>query len=245
MNTNKALALIFTLFAYNTAFACSDASTTSQLTKIETEKLLNNAPTLKHAWQDKAINIKFKDSKIHSTNCIATLEMQLSKNDLDEANQYLDQNPAKRILIAAQGYGVPESTIVEVPFIYKVSEGKVLPSEPNTPELKALHNNLEYTYQLLAQLRIHVDENSTNNIAWSEPELQATKQNCLASKSFNSKSAEFCSCRAEKLSKAISPRQMELVNYIETQPFSIATGSMNGFNKLSENITQACTAKAQ
>jgi hypothetical protein len=243
MKLRMALALISMLVTYNTALACSDASTTSQLTKLETEKLLSNAPTLKHAWQDKAISIQFKDSKMDGNQCISTLELHLPKSDLDEANQHLDQNPAKRILTAAQGYEVPESTIIQVPFSYQVIEGKVMPAEPNTAEVKRLHNNLEYTYQLLAQLRIHVDENSTNNTAWAETELQVTKQNCIANKSFNSKGADFCSCRAEKLSKAISPRQMELVNYIETQPFSIATGSMNGFYKLSENINQACTAK--
>jgi hypothetical protein len=35
---------------------------------------------------------------------------------------------------------------------------------------------------------------------------------------------------------------MELINYIETQPFSVATGSMDGFNKLNEKISEACSA---
>ena len=141
------IALCGTLIGYQTAFGCSDPAMIDQLTSIETQKLLSNAPTFKHAWQDKAITIKLKDSKAEGGQCIISLQVKLPQADLDEANQHLDQNPAKKILSTAQGYSVPDSANVEVPFIYKIIDGKVLPNDPNTPELKALHNNIEYTYQ--------------------------------------------------------------------------------------------------
>jgi hypothetical protein len=230
------------LVAYQYAAACTDPSLTNELTTIETKKLLSNAPTFKQAWQDKAITIEFKDSKVEGNQCLATLVLHLPQADLDEANQHLDQNPAKRILTAAQGYAVPDSAKVEVPFSYQIVDGKAAASNPNTPELKALHNNIEYTYQLLAQLRIHMIDNATNQIAWSDTDLAASTQRCLNNKETKSKGASFCGCLSEKLAKAISPRQMELVNYIETQPFSVATGSMDGFNKLNEKISEACSA---
>lgn len=244
MKIKNLMVFVLMLLIYRGALAsCSDPSAIGKLTTIETEKLLSNAPTFKQAWEDKAIQIVFSNLKDQGNECVALLKLQLPQADLDEANQHLDQNPAKRILIAAQGYSVPDSTTIEVPFTYQIIDGKVLPSNPNTPELKALHNNIEYTYQLLAQLRIHVDENATNQQAWSNSELQASTNSCLNNKAFKSKDVNFCSCRTEKLSKSISAKQMELVNYIETQPFSIATGSMNGFNKLNEKISDACTAR--
>ena len=243
MKIKHLMAFFSALFIYQSAFACDDPSVMKQLTAIETEKLLSNAPTFKQAWQDKAITIQFNNGKAEGGQCIASLRVNLPQIDLDEANQHLDQNPAKRILIAAQGYSVPDSTIIEVPFSYQIVDGKASPHQPNTPELKALHNNIEYTYQLLAQLRIHVDENTINQTAWSKVELDDSTKRCLNNKSLKSKEANFCSCRTEKLSKAISAKQMELINYIETQPFSVATGSMNGFNKLNEKISDSCSAK--
>lgn len=237
------IAFLSMLFVSQGALACSDPLVTKQLTAIETEKLLSNAPTFKQAWEDKAITIQFKSAKAEANLCLASLHIELPQVDLDEANQHLDQNPAKRILLAAQGYSVPDSTSIEVPFSYQVIDGKASPNDPNTPELKTLHNNLEYTYQLLAQLRIHVDENTTNQTAWRQTELEASTKRCLDNKTFKSKDAHFCSCRTEKLAKAISAKQMELINYIETQPFSVATGSMNGFNKLNEKISDTCSEK--
>ena len=237
------IALCGTLIGYQTAFGCSDPAMIDQLTSIETQKLLSNAPTFKHAWQDKAITIKLKDSKAEGGQCIISLQVKLPQADLDEANQHLDQNPAKKILSTAQGYSVPDSANVEAPFIYKIIDGKVLPNDPNTPELKALHNNIEYTYQLLAQLRINVDENMTNQTTWGKAELEASIKECLNNKAYKSKDSNFCACRADKLSRAISPRQMELASYIETQPFSVATGSMDSFNKLNEKISEACLEK--
>ena len=242
MKLKIALTIFFSLFSYQSAFACSEPSVMDQLNSLETEKLLSNAPTFKHAWQDKAINVLFSDIKTEGDHCIATLEVNLAQKDLDEANQHLDQNPANRILIAAQGYAVPEAKAF-VPVIYQVTNGKVDLINPNTPALKSLHNNIEYTYQLLAQLRIHVDENTTNTIAWSSSELDAATQACERNNASKSGDSNFCSCRSNNLSKAISQRQMELVNYIETQPFSVATGSMNGFRKLNEKISETCSVK--
>ena len=77
-----------------------------------------------------------------------------------------------------------------MPFNYQIVDGKASPSNPNTPELKALHNNIEYTYQLLAQLRIHMIDNATNQITWSDAELAASTQRCL-----NNKEIGRASCR--------------------------------------------------
>ena len=225
-----------------TANACNEDSAIEQLIKIEEKKILSNAPTLKHAWQDKLFTFNFKDFTHEGVQCKATLKVSIPQKDLDETNQHLDQNPAKRILVAAQGYGVPENTVIEVPFYYQIVDGKTIPNDPNSAELKSLHNNLEYTYQLLAQLRINVEENLSNSSPWSEPELIAEIKYCQDNTLYKNKAANFCNCRASKLSKVISPRKMELIHYIQTQPYSVATGSTMSFEKLSEKIDASCSS---
>ena len=238
-----AIVLSFLVMKYQNALACADSDDMAQLKQIESEKLLSNAPTFKQAWIEKTINIKFTPKRSVDDQCMASFEIQLPQKDIDEATQHLDQNPAKRILLAAQGYAVPDKNSIETPFYYEMTNGKVVPSETKNTELKSLHNNLEYTYQLLAQLRANVDEKSVNLTPWSTEEINAAIQTCRNKQSSKSEAVNFCPCRIEQLSKNISAKQMELINYIETQPFSVATGSLNGFQKLSEKVNHECSTK--
>lgn len=239
------IAIVLSLLALNfqSALACNDDDAMAQLNQIESEKLLSNAPTFKQAWIEKTISIKFTPQKTSDNQCMASFEIKLPQVDIDEATQHLDQNPAKRILLGAQGYAVPDKTSIEIPYHFQMANNKVVPIDLKNTELKSLHNNLEYTYQLLAQLRANVDEKSINQTAWSTQETNSAIQNCQNQASSNSDTSKFCACRIEQLAKNISAKQLELINYIETQPFSVATGSLNGFQKLSEKINQECSTK--
>jgi hypothetical protein len=241
MHLKATLAFASLLLCSQHASACSAPAVIDQLTSIETQKLLSNAPTFKQAWQDQAIRFQFKNARAEGSTCTASLEIHLPQADLNEANQYLDQNPAKRILIAAQGYAIPEQTTTEVPFNFQILDGKVSASDPNAPEVKALHNNIEYTYQLLAQLRVSVDELNNNKTPWNNEEIKVANDNCNNSKM--SQGTSFCACRIDQVSKVISAKQMELIRYIETQPFSVATGSLDSFHKFSEKVDASCTAQ--
>ena len=240
----RLIAIVLSLLAmnYQNALACNDDAM-AQLKQIETEKLLSNAPTFKQAWTAGAIGIKFTSPQASDDQCVALFEIKLPQVDIDEATQHLDQNPAKRILIAAQGYAVPEKSVIEIPYYYQMTDNKVVPIDLKNTELKSLHNNLEYTYQLLAQLRANVDEKSINQTPWNSQEIDAAIQNCRNQASSKSQDSNFCPCRVEQLAKNINAKQMELINYIQTQPFSVATGSLNGFQKLSEKINHECSTK--
>ena len=241
----RLIAIVLSLLAtsYQSALACTNDDAMTQLKQIETDKLLSNAPTFKQAWIDKAISIKFISQKTVDNQCMASFEIQLPQVDIDEATRHLDQNPAKRILLAAQGYAVPDKTTIETPVYYQITNGKVVLNDLKNSELKSLHNNLEYTYQLLAQLGVNVDEKSINQISWNSTEMNTAIQSCRNKESSKSEANNFCPCRIEQLSKNISAKQMELINYIETQPFSVATGSLNGFQKLSEKVNHECSTK--
>ena len=238
------IAIFLSLLAmnYQNALACNDDAM-AQLKQIEMGKLLSNAPTFKQAWIAGTISIKFSSPKTSENQCLASFEIKLPQIDIDEATQHLDQNPAKRILIGAQGYAVPDKSTIEIPYYYQMTNNKVVPVDLKNTELKSLHNNLQYTYQLLAQLRANVDEKSINQTPWNSQEIDAAIQSCLNQASSKSQDSNFCPCRIDQLAKNISAKQMELINYIQTQPFSVATGSLNGFQKLSEKINHECSTK--
>ncbi len=104
-------------------------------------------------------------------------------------------------------------------------------------ELKSLYSNVEYTYQLLAQLRINVEELPKNTIAWSHDQTKNEFLSCMKTKAY---SELQCHCRVSKLSDSLSPRKMELINFIQSQPYSVATGAMNSYLQFSKNINESC-----
>lgn len=217
--------------------ACDTADIRQQLTRIESETLLKNAPTFKHAYQDGAIKLDWLAIQANGSVCQAQLQVTLPAADLAEANDYLQQNPAKRILMAAQGYAVAEQPTQKVDFLFKLDQNNVVADNQDNFALRQLHSNIEYTYQLLAQLRIAVSYASQNNTAWPNALQQAEKSSCISSAK---STASGCDCRVHHLQKHISPRQKELIDYIRQQPYSVAAGAMDGYVQLSKQIDQAC-----
>ena len=235
---NKILALLLVLFITNVAIACDDAQESKRLIELETNKLLGNAPTFKHGLEDKAIKINISNAGSEKGHCVAKMILTLPQQDLDEANNYLNENPAKKILLSAQGYGIPEKMVSEIPYHYEILNGAPTPISAENLELKSLYNNIEYTYQLLAQLRINIEGSPTNSVAWSDDETKNEYLSCMKSKTY---SEAQCNCRVKKLSNSLSPKKMELINFIQNQPYSVATGAMNSYLQFSKAINESCS----
>lgn len=229
--------VIFLSFVSSHVFACDTAEIKQQLSQLESQTLLKNAPTFRHAWDDGAIKLDWTSIRQENDRCIAQMNLSLPEADLQQALQYMEQNAAKRILLAAQGYAVPDQTKQSVEFVYQLANGKVMPFNEGNLSLRQLHNNLEYTYQLLAQIRINVSAQTSNTTAWPAELKASEKSSCVAS---GKSSATACDCRVVELEKVISPRQKELVDFIRSQPYAMAAGSMDSFVSLSKQIDSRC-----
>lgn len=215
------------------AIACDTASLIPQFQAHETKVLLENAPTFKHAWEDKAILLQLQASPVSP--CVIAMQLALPEQDINEAKQHLDANPSKRILLAAQGYALPEasqnSVLVELNAQGQLTE--------NNATLKQLHSNIEYMYQLLAQLRSEYKPNQSNTVAWAHEQKQALMTQCA--KQYRADNLEnACACRASAFEKTISPRQMELIDFIQQQPYSKATGALASFVEYDLQTAHSC-----
>lgn len=222
----------------NHLMACESDQIRQQVIQLESEILLKNAPTFHHAWQDGAIKLDWVSAQSHGQGCEAQLTLQLPEKDLQEAEQYMQQNPAKRILLAAQGYAMLEQTKQNLAFSYQLDNAKVVPDNGDNFALRQLHNNLEYTYQLLAQIRINVTGQTSNSIPWPNELKSSEQSSCRASGKL---SDDACACRVLELEKVLSPRQKELVEFIRSQPYSVAAGAMDSFISLSKQIDSRCS----
>ena len=235
--------------------ACENADA---LYALESAKLLENAPTFRHAWEDRQIQLSFTNFKRTENGCTATMTLKLPQQDLDEVNADLNANPAKRILLAAQGYAVPEQAINQVEYHYQINQQQQVNQEVNqlvnqpgnnqlTPlnaenhALTHLHNNVQYLYQNLAQQRIALKKGIKNEVPWSDAAKQKELSSCKTHYIVTVGNLDFaCTCRVDNLSRIVSPRQMELVHYIESQPYAAATGALNSYQHTSKAINEDC-----
>lgn len=218
--------------------ACEDVNA---LLATESARLLENAPTFRHAWEDKTAQLSFSQPKATPEGCVATMQLTLPQADLDEVNADLNGNPAKRILLSAQGYTVPEQAVQQVEYHYQMQDGKAVPLA-NNQALNQLHSSLEYMYQNLAQQRIALKKGVKNTVAWDDTLRQTEKAQCMQKLAVAVGNLEFaCTCRVDNLSRILSPRQMELVHFIESQPYSAATGALNAYTHTSKEINEDCS----
>ena len=221
--------------------ACNDAHTLDTLQQLESKTLLKNAPTFKHGWQNQSITLNFAaQSSSDPAICEAKMTLTLPQADLDEVNTYFDANPAKRILLAGQGYVLPE-VVNHLTYQYALNNQAIVPNDSGNQDLKALHNGVEYMYQLLAQIRIEIKPSTLNTVTWptdlTQTELELCTQRYLAA---NTPLSEACNCRVTHLSQVITANQMELIYFITQQPYSAATGVLTSYRDFSEQANQDC-----
>lgn len=184
------------------------------------------APVFQQGREDGIIQVELRSMP----DCTVELRLQLPASDLEQTRQYLEQNPAKRILMSAQGYAIPEQTESVV---------TIAANDTHPAALKALNQGLEFMYQLLTQLRAHILANQQNQQAWplelQQSQLHACRQAWRATDLTSA-----CQCRLEQLSASISPRQMALITYLQEQPYATATGALSSFNTFSQSILHRC-----
>lgn len=235
----------FTLFLtlINQSVACHSPDNLNDIDALETEKLLQNAPSFKHGWDAKAIRLQVTKDDADQDTCVANLTLTIPQQDIDAVNAFLDQNPAKRILLAAQGYQVLTNTKTVVDYRYKVKDGKIVDENKLNQALNQFHSSIEYMYQQLAQIRASVPPDSQNTIVWPTRTREDAINTCLTTNFFANNNKSTCTCRVDKLVKIISPTQMALIDFIETQPYAIAAGALSDYYEHSHAINNTCGIK--
>lgn len=224
------------------ALACNDPAVLQQLQARESQTLLKNAPSFRHGWDDGNIKLRFSQGQASTDGCTASMQLELPQADLDEVNAYLEQHPAKRILLGAQGYAIPEQRVITVDYRYRLDGGSVSAHNEGNKPLSDLHHSIEFMYQLLAQTRAEVNAESSNSAAWPAALRAEELKRCTQTLKSGRESIETaCNCRVDKLATRISARQMELVDFLLNQPYSTATGALIGYTEQSKAINHSCS----
>ena len=227
----------FLVFILQTTFVfanCLSDDQVKQLEKQEIEYLSQKIPpAFEHGLASNSIKIAIQ--KVDS-DCKARLLVELPQSDIDEANAVLDAQPAKKIMLGAQGYTLPQEAKHEA--IFNVKDDKITITEADvlqTAPLGKLRASLELMYAFLTQKRAEVTSMQTNNKPWTDDVKQQEISYCSA----NQPSAK-CTCIVDQYALSIPNNQMEYIQYIRTNPYALAMGSSQAYEELKLKANNAC-----
>lgn len=236
----QALGLLLFSFFTASAQACDSTEAGETLRAIETTKLLQHPLAFSHGWQDGEIRLSVAQGRQNAEgNCTAMMKLEIPQRDLDTVNAHLDQNPAKRILLGAQGYSVPPAPMFEVPFNFTLENGKPVAANDGNRPLDDMHHSLEFMYQLLTQLGAEISAPGNNQQPWPAGLHESERSACQTSLAA-SDAATACSCRVQALEASYNARQMALIGHLLSHPYSTTSKAIVTFNVLSNDINKRC-----
>ena len=231
----KILMMFWSLFLINNAEACLKREQLQSIETKEKEYLLNRIPP---AFSDAVQTglLKMEVGSEQAEECSARLTFSLPGLDLDQARALLDADIAKKIMLNAQGYGLPETTNPST--VFKVDVDKLTPSKSDvlqTSELGKLRASVELMYAMLTQARAALSAGG-NAVKWSSTYKQAQVEKCTA----RNTPTQGCVCWAEGLESKASEQQVRYQAYLVSNPYAYATGATQQFNKINTEIAKAC-----
>jgi len=167
--------------------------------------------------------------------------MTLPSDDLKEAQEILEKDPAKKILLFSQGYSLPDQTQLSASFKVNPQTLEIAYKDKlQTNALGKLHASVEMMFALLSQSRAAAAADTSNPAPWSSPFASSAIETCKENQPAETDAQHACRCRIDQLSKHYGERTMENILYVQSNPFAEATGASAGFMQLQSEIDRRC-----
>lgn len=219
-----------------TVIACLDEQSLKSLADKKMQYMLQRIPP---AFADAVADQQVSGSMSVTTTqpCQIHWQLQLPAADLAEAHALLQADPAKQIMLAAQGYQVPETTDNQADFSLDAASLQPLHRDTlQTAPLGKLRASVELMYAMLTQAR--ADAVSTPK-PWTGADQQALKQTCQ--KRYHADDmTQACDCYALGLAQKYSYRQVRYNHYLLTNPYAFATGNGAAYKQLDKALQATC-----
>lgn len=228
--------ILFSLLNASVVFAaCLSSSQLDTLTETETNYLKQKIPpAFKHAMEAQEVSVAVE--AVDGEACRAKLVVKLPQAHIDEANTVLDAQPAKKIMLGAQGYELPQKAVNEATFNVDASSLAIAsPDILQTAEFGKLRASLELMYAFITQKRAEIIGAQQNTDPWPSALTEQVVADCS-----NKGSASSCACIAEQYATKLTAHQMEYITYIRENPYALATGANDGFEILKRNAEAVC-----
>lgn len=218
------------------ALACLDAAALQTLASREMQYMLDRIPP---AFADAVADhqIQGQMTAASGEGCLAHWQLTLPAADIAESQALLQADPAKRIMLAAQGYEIPDQSQMEAEFAVD-SRLQVLHQETlQTAALGKLRASVELMYAMLTQARAKRQDAPPSS--WTEPEQAVLQTKCRQQVNTGDTDAG-CLCYVRGLAQQYSARQVRYNQYLTTNPYAFATGNGADFKQLEKSLRASC-----
>ncbi len=218
-------------------WACLDHPSLLALADKEMQYLLQRIPpAFADAVSDQLIQGQMTAKA--SDTCQVRWQLTLPEVDIAEAQTLLQAEPAKQIMLAAQGYQIPEQTNIEAEFAVDQATLQPLHQEVlQTAPLGKLRASVELMYAMLTQARTNSRQEA--QLPWAQAELESVQASCQQQfQADDSKKA--CACYSQGLAEKYSARQVKYNRYLMTNPYAFATGNGGDFKQLDKALQASC-----
>lgn len=228
-------AILLTMFILNAQAECVDDATLKKVNEKELEYMLNRVPpAFSHAVEDEEIT--YQHSVTDAQTCAVTLTVSFQESHLQEAESALDADLSKKILLAAQGYSLPETTNISATYGLNLKDLSANPeSILQSGALGKLRASVEMMYSLITQKRL----NGLTQKQVSPWSTEALKKNIHTCKKGN-KSEQDCACKVNFYSSFISARDYENLLYSQSNPYALAATNNQFLSDLAQKSEQNC-----
>lgn len=196
-------------------------------------------PAFKHAFEDGKLRLEYETSDTeHADVCSVDLRVTLPDADLSLAQAVLAKDPAKSIMLNAQGYRLPETNPLQATFNVE-RPYQPLPSHAylQTKPLGKLTSQIELLYAFVTQASVEAISAERQPKPWQSQEIKLAQTKC---QSLVSSGSINCACRVEKLSQQIGFRDYESIDSIQNNPYAFATGAGASVKAIFSIVDQAC-----
>ena len=237
MKSLVAIALAFTAFVMNAHAECVDDATLKKVNEKELQYMLNRVPpAFSHAVEDAQITYQHTVADAQTSD--VTLTVTFPESHLQEAHSALDADLSKKILLAAQGYSLPEKNNVSATYSLNFKTLSANPQETlQSGALGKLRASVEMMYSLITQKRLNaVTEKPITT--WSTQALEKAMNGCQTP----DKTKSLCDCKVQFYAKSIAPRDYENLLYSQSNPYAFASTNNAYLSQLAETSEKNCGA---
>lgn len=222
------------------AVACVDTHTLQTLNTQEIQSLLQRIPP---AFAD-AVDDGMVTSQLtleDPENCMLRWQLTLPQADIDAARQLLAAQPAKQIMLAAQGYQLPQTVQQQARFQFDTSTGKPTAADVlQTGALGKLRASVELMYAMLTQAR--ANQPITPPVApWTTNQQTLANQQCQAN---THETVDRCTCKLAAIAHTVPYRQWRYYQYLNSNPYAFASGQRDTIRTQEQAAKQRCQPSA-
>lgn len=233
------------LLSASTAHA-GDCLSTDQLAQLENQEMAymlgRIPPAFRHSLEDKKISMHLRtEGSSADGKCRVKETLTLPSEEITEAEQVLEQDPAKRILLFSQGYSLPSATTLEAGFSVDASKLEIAHQDTlQVAELGKLRASVEMMYAMLSQSRAGIQAASQAIQPWSTEFTLKTRQSCQTHFRSLTSVEQACECRSKELEALYPARTLDYLEYVLSNPYAKATGAAENFAKQQDLIHARC-----